>query len=88
MSTALMQSTQIDITFSVQISTDREAELLTLLFLLLTPVLFLWQMKQKVNRFWVELVLLVADLKDLLTFIGKVIGITLNSFAYGLGISQ
>ena len=86
MSTTLMPSTQVIITFSVQISTDREAELLTLLFFLLTPILFMWQVRQKVYRFRNELVLIAADINGLLTFIGKVIAITFISFAYGLGI--
>ena len=88
MNTALLQSTQMSITLSIQISTDKEAELMSLLFLLLMPVLFLIQIRQKVNRYWNELQLLVSDIKDLLNFIGKVIVITFKSFAYGLGLSQ
>ena len=88
MSSALLQSTQVHITLSVHISTDREAEWLTWLFVLLTPVLLVWQVKQKVNRLWDKGVLLVTDLKDVLIFIGKVIAITFTSFAYGLGLRR
>ena len=88
MSPALMRSTQVSITLSLQISTDREAELLSLLFLLFVPVLLLLQIRHKVNRFWNELRLLAADIEDLLNFIGKVIVITFKSFAYGLGFHR
>lgn len=88
MSSVLLPSTQVSITVSLQISTDREAELLTVLFLLLTPVLVLWQVKRKVKRLWDELILLVADIKDLLIFIGKVVAITFNAFAFGLGLRR
>lgn len=88
MSTALLQSTQITITCSVQITTDREAELLNVLFFLLAPIGFFWHLKQKVNRFWIEWTLLAVQIKDLLTFIGKIMAITFTAFAYGLGVKR
>ena len=86
MSTALMRATQMSITLSVRISTDREAELLTFLILILTPFLILWQMKQKVYQIRAKLGFLIADATDLLSFISKVIAITFKAFAFGLGI--
>ena len=88
MNSALMRSTQVSVTFSVQVSTNKDAEWLFMLFLLFVPVLLLIQVMQKVNRLWNELRLLAADIEDLLIFIGKVIVITFKSFAYGLGLHR
>lgn len=86
MNSTVLRSTQVSITLSVQITTDRGADLLALVFFLLAPLLFVWQVKQKVYQLMTELGLLVADITDLLIFIGKVIAITLTAFAYGLGV--
>lgn len=86
MNTALMRATQMSFTLSVRISTDREAELLMLLILILTPFLILWQMKQKVYQIRAKLGFLIADAADLFSFVSKVIAITFKSFAFGLGI--
>ena len=88
MNSTLLRSTQVSITFSVQITTDRGAELLTLLFLLLTPVLFVWQVKQTVCQLKDRFIWWVRDIQDLLHFIGKVIAITFTAFAYGLGVKR
>ena len=86
MNSTLLRSTQVSITLSVQITTDRGADLLALVYFLLAPLLFVWQVKQKVYRLMMELGLLVVDITNLLIFIGKVIAITLNAFAYGFGV--
>jgi hypothetical protein len=86
MNTALMRSTQVSIAFSIRVITDKEAELLTLLLLLLTPILYLWQMQQTANRVRDEIKSLVGDIKDLSSFIFKIVVITLKSFAFGLGV--
>ena len=46
MNKALMQSTQVTVTFSVHISSDNEAIWLTLALILFTPIMFLWQVMQ------------------------------------------
>jgi hypothetical protein len=86
MNSTLLRSTQVSITFSIQVRTDREADLLPFVFLLLLPLLCVWQVKRKVYQLMTELGWLVMDLTDLLIFIGKVIAITFTAFAYGLGV--
>lgn len=86
MNRVVLRSTQVSITFSIHLRTDREAELLTLAYLLFTPILFVWQLKQKMHRLTTGLGLLVIDITNLLIFIGKVITITITAFAYGLGV--
>lgn len=86
MNRVILRSTQVSITFSVHLRTDREAELLTLVYLFLTPIVFLWQTKYKVAQLQNELVRMVIDITNLLIFIGKVIIITFTAFAYGLGV--
>jgi hypothetical protein len=86
MNRVILRSTQVSIAFSVHLRTDREAELFTLVYLLFTPILFVWQLKQKMHQFMTGFGLLVIDITNLLIFIGKVITITFTAFAYGLGV--
>ena len=86
MNTALMRSTQVSIAFSIRVITYKETELLTLLWCLLTPILYLWQMQQTANRAQDEINLLAGDIKDLFSFIFKIVVIILKSFAFGLGV--
>ena len=86
MNKALMQSTQVTVTFSVTVSTDSEHIWLTLPLILLTPIMFLWQAMQTMKHVRHRLILLTLDITDLLTFIATVIIITLKSFAYGFGV--
>ena len=86
MSTELMRATQVSITISVQVITDRETEWLTFIFFLLTPFLFLWRAQQSLNRLGRQLVILIEDMKDFFAFMSKVVIITLKAFAFGLGV--
>ncbi|MCG3209245.1 MAG: hypothetical protein FOGNACKC_02866 [Anaerolineae bacterium] len=88
MSRSIMESTQVNITLSVQIDTDYEAELFYLLLFLFFPVRYLFKLWHSFNQFRSRLRLWWWDVKDMLTFIGAVIGITIKSFAYGLGIGR
>lgn len=88
MSKRLMELTQVNISLSIQIETDQEAKLINLVVLLFTPLLYIWRAWQGVKRGYIEARLWLLDMKDLLVFIGKVIVITVKSFAFGLGVGR
>lgn len=88
MSMALLRATQVRITVSVQVTTDREAEWLKVLFFLLTPIWVLWQLNQRTKQFWLKWKFRVVQVKELLTFITTVLTITFTAFAYGLGVRR
>ena len=88
MSKRLMELTQVNISLSIQIETDQEAQLINLVVLLFTPLLYIWRAWQDVKRGYIEARLWLLDMRDLLVFIGKVIVITVKSFAFGLGVRR
>lgn len=88
MSKRLMELTQVNISLSIQIETDQEAQLIKLVLLLFTPLLYMWRAWQTLNRGHIAFRLWLLDRRELLVFIGKVIVITIKSFAYGLGVGS
>lgn len=81
---AIMKSTQVLIT--VQISGDREQELVTLLAMLTQALAFIWGVWQWANRFACELAGLSRDFREAASFTAKVLVIGLTAWLYGVGV--
>lgn len=85
MSYQVMKSTQVTFTFSIQVKTDREDELIKALFLLFTlPVILFCSIRRKISRFTLRLSFLAMDIQDLLSFIYKVLTIHVKAYTWGL----
>jgi hypothetical protein len=84
MSKSIMQSTQVLIT--VQISGDREQELVALLAMLTQALAFIWRMWQGVNLIAGELAGLSQDFREAASFTAKVLVIGLTAWLYGVGV--
>lgn len=87
MTTAIMQSTQVAISLSVNVivKDDTGIRLLAFPILFLTGLfLFLWQVLQHFQSLKIELAVLVSDLSETLSFTSKVLAIVFNSLVYGL----
>ena len=85
MTTAIMQSTQVAISLSVNVivKDDTGIRLLAFPIVFLTG-LFLWQVLQHFQSLKIELAVLVSDLSETLSFTSKVLAIVFNSLVYGL----
>lgn len=81
---AIMQSTQVIVT--LQITGDREQELVTLLALITQALAFIWQLWQWANRFYCELTGFFQDFREAASFTGKVMVIGLTAWLYGVGV--
>ena len=90
MSRAIIQSTQLAVSLSlnIQVQNEHDTRLVTLPLVQLTTLFFwLWTVRQIVTRFRFELILLVRDITDTLDLTGKVFVIGLNSLAFGFGVT-
>lgn len=96
MSRAIVHSTQIGVTLSLNIiaATDGDTRLLTFPLIRLTSLVFcLWTLWQKAGRFWLELMAWYAALLALVEALGMVAriyltwaGIVTVSMKYGVGL--
>jgi len=87
---AIMRSTQIGVTLSlnIQVRNDNDAQLLTFNLVHLTTLfLWLWSIWQTLGRFRFEFSMLVNDMTNAVIFVGKIIVIGFSSLAYGMGVS-
>lgn len=84
MSRYLMRQTTINITFTIQ--TDKEIAILNLINLLLLPIFLIRQAWQIGNRVSYEIIMLARDIKEALSFTGKVFSIGFSSLAWGMGL--
>ena len=79
-----LQQTNVVVTF--QFTTDKEAELTTLLQLGFSLAMMTYWFIQTTYRFGYELVVLTDDLWQALNFVGKVYSIGFNSLRWGIGL--
>lgn len=86
MSNAVMTSTQVKVTLSIQIDSDREAELINLLTLLIQVLLSIGRVGHKVGRCIREIAIVVSDIQEALVFHLTVLRVGFNSLAFGVGV--
>lgn len=87
MNKKLVEQTFVDFTLKIQVDTDREAELIHLLQLLISVIVFFVGIGQKVSSYVYNLGTLIIDLIRAIRFTVKVFSIGLNSLAYGIGLT-
>ena len=90
MNRQLMRQTQVMVNLSLNVitKTNGQEQLVTMNLIRLTTLIFwLWSIRQGITRHLHTLSLLLGEVRHTLNVSGTVFAISVNSLAFGLGVS-